>query len=358
MRRIVFLCAASFALAGVSTSAAQTPSRVIRLIDQRCAGCHVDARAERAPTVEGAPPPAALRRMTAETIFQAMTRGSMRVHVEDVADDVKRAMAEFLSGRKLGGTTGADARAMPNRCSSDRHVGDLSAGASWNGWSPDSTNARFQKAGGLAADAVPRLKLKWAFGFPDATSMYGQPTVAGGRVFIGVDTGYVYSLDAATGCVHWSFQAETGVRNAISVGPVDAPSAREAVYFGDLRGNVYSLDAATGDLLWKVIGDTHPLAAITGAPTLHAGRLYVPVSSREEAAGGSLSYPCCTFRGSVLALEASTGHVIWKTYTIPEPAKRGRKNSFGTQLWTGAGAAVWHAPTIDRTRPRCLHCDG
>ncbi len=124
MRRIGFLCAASIAAVGVSTSAAQTPSRVIRLIDQRCAGCHVDARAERAPTVEGAPPPAALRRMTAETIFQAMTRGSMRAHVEDVADDVKRAMAEFLSGRKLGGTAGADARAMPNRCSSDRTVGD------------------------------------------------------------------------------------------------------------------------------------------------------------------------------------------------------------------------------------------
>ncbi len=288
--------------------------------------------------------------MTAETIFEAMTRGSMRAHVEDVADDVKRAMAEFLSGRKLGGTAGADARAMPNRCSSDWRVGDLAAGASWNGWSPDSANARFQKAGGLAPDAVPRLKLKWAFGFPGATSMYGQPTIAGGSVFIGVDTGYVYSLDAATGCVHWSFQAETGVRNAISVGPVDASGAREAVYFGDIRGNVYSLDAATGDLLWKVIADTHPLAAITGTPTLHAGRLYVPVSSREEAAGGSLNYPCCTFRGSVLALDASTGQAIWKTYTISEPAKRGRKNSFGTQLWTGAGAAVWHAPTIDLTR--------
>ena len=287
--------------------------------------------------------------MTAETIFEAMTRGSMRTHIEDVSDDVKRAMAEFLSGRKLGGTASADARAMPNRCSSDQRVRDLSAGA-WNGWSPDPTNARFQKAGDLAPDAVPRLKLKWAFGFPGASSVYGQPTVAGGRVFIGVDTGYVYSLDAATGCVHWSFQAETGVRNAISVGPVDAPSARDAVYFGDIRGNVYALDAATGDLLWKIIADAHPLATITGAPRLHDGRLYVPVSSREEAAGGSLNYPCCTFRGSVLALNASTGHVIWKTYTIPEPARPVRRNSSGTQLFTGAGAAVWHAPTIDLTR--------
>jgi polyvinyl alcohol dehydrogenase (cytochrome) len=288
--------------------------------------------------------------MPPETIFDAMTRGAMRVHVEDVSEEVKRAMAEFLSGRKLGGTTGADAREMPNRCSNDRRAADLSGGPSWNGWSPDPSNSRFQKAAGLTADAVPRLTLKWAFGFPGAASVYGQPTIVGGRVFIGVDTGYVYSLDAATGCVHWSFQAESGVRNAISAGPASAPSTRDAVYFGDIRGNVYALDAATGDLLWKIVADTHPLATITGTPTLHDNRLYVPVSSREEAAGGSSNYPCCTFRGSVLAVDASTGQVIWKTYTIPDPPKPGRKNSIGTQLWTGAGAAVWHAPTIDLMR--------
>jgi polyvinyl alcohol dehydrogenase (cytochrome) len=288
--------------------------------------------------------------MTAETIVEAMTRGSMRVYVEDVSDDVKRAIAEFLSGRKLGGTTGADARAMPNRCSNDRRAGDLAGGPSWNGWSPDPSNTRFQKAAGLTPDAVSRMTLKWAFGFPGAASVYGQPTIVGGRVFIGVDTGYVYSLDAATGCVHWSFQAETGVRNAISVGRVSAPSTRDAAYFGDIRGNVYAVDATTGDLLWKIVADIHPLATITGTPTLHDNRLYVPVSSREEAAGGSSNYPCCTFRGSVLALDASTGQVIWKTYTIPAPPTPGRKNSIGTQLWTGAGAAVWHAPTIDLAR--------
>jgi polyvinyl alcohol dehydrogenase (cytochrome) len=288
--------------------------------------------------------------MTAEGVYEAITRGSMRVHVEGVSDDVKRAMAEYMTGRKLGGTPGADARAMPNRCATPARSGDTAAGPSWNGWAPDPSNARFQRASGLTPDAVPRLELKWAFGFPGASSVYGQPTVAGGRVFIGVDTGYVYSLDAATGCVQWSFQAEAGVRNAISVGPVDAPGAREAAYFGDIRGNVYALDAATGDLLWKIIADTHPLAAITGTPTLLAGRLYVPVSSREEAAGGSLNYPCCTFRGSVLALDANTGQLLWKTYTIPDPARPVTRNSIGTQLWTGAGAAVWHAPTIDLTR--------
>jgi polyvinyl alcohol dehydrogenase (cytochrome) len=180
--------------------------------------------------------------------------------------------------------------------------------------------------------------------------MYGQPTLFGGRLFVGVDTGYVYALDAKSGCVYWSFQAETGVRNAISVGPVKTAGATHAVYFGDIRANVYALNAATGELLWKVVADPHPLAAITGSPALHAGRLYVPVSSREEAAGGSANYPCCTFRGSILALDANTGRSIWQTYPIGDRAQPTRKNSAGTQLWAPAGAAVWHAPTIDPGR--------
>ena len=76
------------------------------------------------------------------------------------------------------------------------------------------------------------------------------------------------------------------MRNAISVGPVGG--GRHAIYFGDILSYMYALDAVTGELLWKVKVEDHPLAVITGAPTLHEGRLYVPVSSREEAAGGSL----------------------------------------------------------------------
>jgi polyvinyl alcohol dehydrogenase (cytochrome) len=285
--------------------------------------------------------------MAPETILQAITTGAMRVHAEGIPDEVKRAMAEYLSGRKLSPLGVGEARSMPNRCSARAPLGDLSGSAAWNGWSPDATNARFQRAPGFSAADVPRLTLKWAFGFPGVSSVYGQPTVSGGRVFIGVDTGYVYALDAATGCVHWSFLAETGVRNAVSIGPVAGAPARHAAYFGDIRANVYAVDANTGELIWKVNADPHPLAVVTGSPTLHDGRLYVPVSSREEAAGGSLFYPCCTFRGSIVALDAATGRQIWKTYAIPDPPKPSRRNSSGTQLWTGAGAAIWHAPTVD-----------
>ncbi len=333
--------------ASAGVASAQTASRVIRLVDQRCANCHRNGDADRPPDVEGAPEPTTLRRMAPETILQAITTGAMRVHAEGIPDEVKRAMAEYMSGRKLGALGAGDARHMLNRCVTRAPLGNIAAAPLWNGWSPDATNARFQRAPGFAAADVPRLTLKWAFGFPGVSSVYGQPTIAGGRVFVGVDTGYVYALDAATGCVHWSFLAETGVRNAINIGPIPGSAGRYAAYFGDIRAGVYAVDADTGALLWKMQADPHPLAVVTGSPTLYEGRLYVPVSSREEAAGGSLNYPCCTFRGSILALDAATGRQAWKSYAIPDPPKRSRRNSRGTQLWTGAGAAIWHAPTID-----------
>ena len=121
--------------------------------------------------------------------------------------------------------------------SSDCASGDISSKPLWNGWGNGVSNARFQSAkeAGLSADQVPNLKLKWAFGFPGAEEVYGQPTVAGGRVFLGVDTGAVYSIDAESGCVFWSYQADAGVRTAISIGPVKGKGpAKYGVYFGAL----------------------------------------------------------------------------------------------------------------------------
>jgi polyvinyl alcohol dehydrogenase (cytochrome) len=341
---VLTLLTLSLCLGWTHDASAQTASRIIRLIDQRCANCHRNPGSDRKVDVEGAPEWPTVRQMAPETILQAITKGPMRVHVEDTTDEVKRAMAEFISGRKLAPLGAGAAGSMPNRCSANTPMRDVSGGPLWNGWSPETSNARFHRAPGLSAADVPKLTLKWAFGFPGVSSVYGQPTIAGGRVFVGVDTGYVYALDASTGCVHWSFLAETGVRNAVSIG---SAAGRLTAYFGDIRANVYAVDASTGELLWKVNADPHPLAVVTGSPTLYEGRLYVPVSSREEAAGGSLNYPCCTFRGSIVALDAATGRQIWKTYAIPDPPKPSRRNSKGTQLWTGAGAAIWHAPTID-----------
>ena len=313
------------------------------LFEQNCMTCHGNA------AVEKAPDPSVLRQMTPETVYKALTSGAMVPQAEKLSDEQKRIVAEYLGGRNIVEGSG-DAAQMANKCGSNPPIPSLSATPAWNGWGADASNGRFQtaKAAGITADQVQRLKLKWAFGFPGVTSVYGQPSVVAGRVFAGVNTGYVYSLDAATGCVYWSFEAQAGVRNAINIGELKAgASTRYAAYFGDLRANVYAVDAATGALLWKTRVENHSLAGITGAPALYGGRLYVPVSSREEAAGVLASYSCCTFRGSVVALDANTGKELWKTYIIPDEPKPIRKNSSGTQLYAPSGGAIWNTPTID-----------
>src|SRR6185436_558231 len=201
-------------------------------------------------------------------------------------------------------------------------------GPRWSGWGNDLMNSRMQTAenAGLRSTQIQNLQLKWAFGFPNGSSAYGQPTIAGGRVYVGSDNGFVYALDAATGCVYWSFQSSGGVRTAISLGRA---GARFAAYFGDVKANVYAVDAETGALLWKKSAESHPLARVTGAPALYNGRLYVPVASFEEGSGPNPKYECCTFRGSVVAYDAATGEQVWKTYTIPERPRPTKKNSIG-----------------------------
>ncbi|RPH59776.1 MAG: cytochrome C oxidase Cbb3 [Acidobacteria bacterium] len=230
---------------------------------------------------------------------------------------------------------------------------DPLAGPVWNGWGQNAANGRYQDAtaAGLTSAQVPRLKLKWAFGFPGDIQAMAQATLAGGRVFVGSIGGNVYSLSASTGCVHWFFQAETSVRSAVSIGriPVDGRPTY-AAFFGDARGNAYGLEAATGRLLWKTRVESFPSARITGSPVFHDGRLYVPVASSEEGVGSLPDYECCRFRGSIVALDGATGRQIWKTYTISDEPKPTRKNRVGTQLWGPSGAPIWSSPAVDVKR--------
>jgi len=226
-------------------------------------------------------------------------------------------------------------------------------GPAWNGWGVNTNNTRYQQAGaaGFTAADVPRLKLKWAFGFPGELSADSQPTIVGGRVFVGTQSGNVYSLRATTGCIHWYFQAAAAVRAAVSVGRIETGSGpRFAAFIGDRAANVYAVDAATGQLIWKTKIDSHSVARVTGAPVFHNGRLYVGAASGEETSGSLPDYECCTFRGSLVALNAATGAQIWKTYTIPEEPRPTKKNKIGTQMRGPSGAPIWTSPVIDVRR--------
>ncbi|MFZ0592404.1 MAG: PQQ-binding-like beta-propeller repeat protein [Bryobacteraceae bacterium] len=307
----------------------------------RCAGCH--------DTPSGRIPPfSAIRTMAPAKILESLENGPMKTQAAGLSSGERHALVTFLASP--GAKPAAVAPPPAAFCNAQlQPLSNAVEGPHWSLWGANIANTRFQDASeaGLTAADVPKLKLEWAFGLGEGTGVHSQPAAGDGRVFAANLTGEVYSLNPRTGCIYWTFKADTQVRSAIVFGISDSASKRPAIYFSDMRANVYSVDASTGKLSWKVHAADHFAAMITGAPQLHGGVLYVPVSSYEEVLAGSPKYECCTFRGSVVALDAETGKCLWKTYTIAESPQPTKKSQTGTQMWGPSGAAVWSTPTFD-----------
>lgn len=298
--------------------------------DAHCADCHDDAGDTRTPRRT------ALATMTAAQIVEALEGGVMEDQGAELSAAERRAVAAFLSTSAPAVTA---AGGGPTICREAARLTEDRTGE-WNGWGASQENWRFQQSPGFTSEQIPSLRLKWAFGFDGEAAAAVQPTIVGSRVFVAAASGTIYALGLVNGCLDWTFEADAGVRNA----PVYADGS---LYFGDLRANVYRIDARTGELAWKTKLDEHPAARITGSPVLHEDRLFVPVSSIEEATSRSPTYECCTFRGSVASLDAGTGDVVWKTYTIADEPRETGSNASGTAMFGPAGAAVWSSPTID-----------
>lgn len=312
------------------------------VFEANCAVCH-EAGLDRAPDR------ATLALMAPDRILYALERGVMVSMAVTLSTDERRSVSEFLAGQSLGDFT----RVPPDSAMCGRD-GSFSAGdPDWEGWGGRGLgNHRYQSGtrAGISADNVGRLDVKWAFGFPGDIRAYSPPTISGGRLFLGSLGGGVYSLDAATGCVYWFLDVGASVRSPMTLATIatdDGP--REAVFFGDGTANAYAVDAANGEIIWRTEVDDFPVANISGSTVYFDGKVFVGVGSGEEGAAASPDYECCRFRGSLAALDAATGRILWKTFTVEEPARRGR-NAVGTQLWGPSGAPIWSSPAIDAKR--------
>ena len=317
---------------------------------EHCAQCH-EGQVERAPQRE------VLSRLPANLVLQSLNVGKMRMEGWLRTLEEREALSEWITGKKLNDTDPT----VAGWCADAPGEFAIEEGAPrWNGWGVDNANSRFQSTehAGLSAEQVPDLKVKWVFGMPmDART--SQPTVVGGRVFIGSLQGRIYSLDAGTGCLYWSVKTDGGVRSTMVVDSLpgtDPP--RYVVYVGDAATNVYALDARTGEEVWKVdVIDDHPAATLTGTPKTLGNRLYISTTALEELSGADPNYECCTFRGKMMALNRFTGKLVWTGYTL-DPAKPTRKNANGVQLWGPSGASIWSSPALDPERNRMYVATG
>ena len=336
--------------AGVSAASAQAPAATPApsgeaVYKTHCASCH-DSVSPRVP------PRDALRQMPAARILRSLDGGSMMTIAFTINRPERLAVAQYL------GTSSAVEGPPASAFCVDRTV-RLAARPSvgWNGWSPGVNNGRFQlaaQAAGLTAQQVPNLKLKWAFGFDGDVSAFSQPTVLDDHLFVGSASGVIHAMRADRGCLEWTFQANGPVRASILAVPMDG---KHVLLFGDMTGWFYALQAETGALLWKVHIDQHDSTRLTAGATAGADVVYVPVSSWEESRASDAQYPCCTFRGSVVALRISDGRQLWKTYLV-DPPKQIAKTESGVPVFGPSGVGVWATPTLDVKRRRLYVATG
>jgi polyvinyl alcohol dehydrogenase (cytochrome) len=169
----------------------------------------------------------------------------------------------------------------------------------------------------ISAANVSKLKVKWVAATGGDVS--AKAAVVNGVVYFPDWGGNIWALNAATGKAIWhrqltSYGFPTGTVSRTSPAVING-----IVYIGTQPGaSLVALDATTGKLKWKTQIDDNPLAAVTGSPAVFGGKVFVGLSSLEEAAAAKKGYKCCTFRGSVNAVDAVTGKPVWKTFTAPE----------------------------------------
>ncbi len=166
------------------------------LYQQSCAKCHSSPTASnRAPDLK------ALMKLSPETIYSAITTGAMATAAQQLSAANKQVLAAYLGGRPLDLTDAGSAKRMRNHCEANAPIENISSTPAWNGWGVNLANTRFEntQGAGISAQEVPHLKLKWAFGFPNGDTSFGQPSIVGGRVFVGSDIGYFYAINAIQG---------------------------------------------------------------------------------------------------------------------------------------------------------------
>ena len=334
-------CPAYHARAEAISAEGSTSARGEQIYRETCAACHENDPASRAPAR------ATLGLMAPESVYRALSGGMMAQIGVGMADADRRAVASYVTAKPFG-----QAAAPVLRCAAGHSRFDWSRPPVFSNWGIDEGNNHFieSEKAGIGRATVRNLRLKWALAFPGAVRARSQPALAGGAIFVGSHDGTVFALDQETGCARWTFQARAEVRTGIVISGWTAGSrrVRPTLYFGDLIGNIYAVDAVTGRQKWSRKMDDHPAATITAAPTLYDGRLYVAVSSLEEATRSPL-FACCTFRGSVVALDARDGKQLWQTFMTAPPQQTGVTPE-GVKMFGPSGAAIWNTPTIDAAR--------
>ena len=307
------------------------------LYKNNCASCH-------SGSVSKAPHRDMLGLMTAEYTLNALNEGIMMSQASHLELNEKIAISEYLADAPMS----ANKYKTPPKCEG-LEVSSKTKKNKWTGWGGDKGNSRYagNDQTSITGETIPSLKLKWSIEMPGGTRARSQPMISNGILYVGAADGRFMALEAKTGCLIWEYQARAEMRHAAFI---DQNKNGSQIYFGDLMGHAYSLEAKTGKLIWTNKVDPHPNTTITASPVVYEDRVYFAVSALEVTSAADPNYECCTFRGSLVAYNKTTGEKSFQTYTIDEPASHMGKNDLGTKLYGPSGAPLWASLAVDPKR--------
>ncbi len=223
-----------------------------------------------------------------------------------------------------------------------------SSTSDWTVAGQDRGNLRFQAAEqSINAQNAPQLNPKWVF--TTGGDVSATPTVASGVVYVPDSAGNLFAVRSDNGQMIWSHQISEYDQTMGAFARVSPAVYQDEIIIGDIQNsktvhngaNVIAVSSSNGALRWITKIDSHPAAVITGSPVVFNDTVYVGVSSNEEGLADTAGYPCCTFRGSVVALNATNGQIKWQRYVVPD-------NGGQTNLYSGG--AIWQPPAIDAAR--------
>lgn len=302
----------------------------------KCAMCHYGKGAATAPSVTH------MNAMSPRSIVAALETGKMQIQGSSLSKEEKIGIAEMLTAKKY-----SEGTAPTNMCdASELQLSDIK----YSGWAGnvEGTGYITSEVAQLSLEEVPKLKLKWAFGFDGGTISRSKPAVIDNSIVFGSQFGEIYCLNMQTGCVQWIFRADSNVRGGIAVSQDE--TGEVSLYFADFNCTTYALKANTGELLWKASVRNESANAVTGTVAYFDGMVYVPLTSMEVVSGNEQSYECCKGSGMVVAVDAENGKEVWRHRVVEEKATAQELSSAGTMKYGPSGAPVWSSPTIDAKR--------
>lgn len=332
---------ASAAIAHAAVSDEDHPGR--QVYGEWCASCHDDTEQSGAPSL------AAIRTLNRATIRYALEYGYMSQQAKNVPKEELAQLVDWLPSAEGTNDGWIEQARCPIKLRQVKLEGAPRTSVTF-GVSNDANRRQTAEETGLTKADMKNLEIAWVTAFPQTPTMRSQPVIVGDTIFIAAtDSGRLYALDTDTGCVKWHYVSDMTLRSSLTFAEATEKSPA-AIVLGDAAGRVHAVNAKTGKKLWITDVKLSNLNRITGAPVVHDGKVFAPVSVIESNFPPDDGYECCKGQGAVTALDLATGKILWVGRTIEEDPKPTRLGRTGTQQWGPAGAMVWSTPVLDPKR--------